>query len=168
VEKVDGVEEEEVEEVKVMDEEEQEEAIYLQRVGGHVGLRDEPEHLHPLPEHLPGDQVQWQRVLRQREVDLQDLLLHADGLLAVVRHQLRDDAVDLREQQVHGLPQGAALVSLLVLVVLDELVESQQRAEPAGGVGALQVQRDLVHHLRQGTEEEEEGEMEEQNNKDQD
>ena len=72
--------------------------VHLERVVRDVGLRDDPQHLHPVGEHLLGDQVQGQHVLRQGEVDLQDLLLDADRVLALVIDQLCDNSISRMKQ----------------------------------------------------------------------
>ena len=59
----------------------------------HIRLCDNPEDLHPLSEHLLGDQIQGQHVLGQREVDLQDLFLDTDGILGFIIDQAGDDPV---------------------------------------------------------------------------
>ena len=52
--------------------------VHLERVVRDIGLRDDPEDLHPVGEDLLGDQVQGQDILRQGKVNLQNLLLNAD------------------------------------------------------------------------------------------
>ena len=58
--------------------------VHLERVLWDVGLRDDPEHLHPVAEHLLSYQVKVQIILGQSEVDLQDLFLDADTVLILV------------------------------------------------------------------------------------
>ena len=53
----------------------------------------------------------------------------------------------MREKHVHGVPQGSPLLRLLVLVVFDQLIQAEQAAEPAAGVGILKVDGDLVNDL---------------------
>ena len=86
--------------------------------------RDLSENFHPLREDLLGDEVEREDVLGEGKVDLEDLLLHSHALLGLVRHQLDQDAVDLGQQEVHGIPQGNPLLLLLVLVRLDELIQA--------------------------------------------
>ena len=59
----------------------------------HIRLCDNSEDLHPLSEHLLGDQIQGQHVLGQREVDLQDLFLDTHGILGFIIDQAGDDPV---------------------------------------------------------------------------
>jgi hypothetical protein len=44
---------------------------------------------------------------------------------------LNDDLVDLGQEKVHGLGERLPLLTLLVLVVLHQLVQAQQRSQPA-------------------------------------
>ena len=53
----------------------------------------------------------------------------------------------MREKHVRGVPQGSPLLCLLVLVVFDQLIQAEQAAEPAAGVGVLEVDGDLVNNL---------------------
>jgi hypothetical protein len=44
---------------------------------------------------------------------------------------LDNDLVDLGKEKVHGLGERLPLLALLVLVVLHQLVQAQQRAQPS-------------------------------------
>ena len=52
--------------------------VHLERVVRDIGLRVDPEALHPVGEDLLGYQVEGQDILRQGKVNLQNLLLDAD------------------------------------------------------------------------------------------
>jgi hypothetical protein len=74
--------------VKIMAKHHEGKTSDLKSVSGHILLCDGAKDLHPLGEHVPGDEVQGQHELRQGEVDLEDLLLHGHRALAVVWQQL--------------------------------------------------------------------------------
>ena len=71
--------------------------VHLERVVRDVGLRDDTQHLHPVGEHLLGDQVQGQHVVRQGEVNLVDLL-DDNRILALVIDQLCDNSTSRMKQ----------------------------------------------------------------------
>jgi hypothetical protein len=78
-------------------------AADLEGVGRHILLGDGAKDLHPLGEHLFGDEVQRQYKLGQGKVDLQDLLLDSHRALAVIGQQLQRDTLCRRERKVFTL-----------------------------------------------------------------
>lgn len=59
----------------------------------------------------------------------------------------KKNLIDERQQEVHGIIDGAPVLLLLVLVVFDQLVETSQGSGPARRVRGLEEDANLVDDL---------------------
>lgn len=82
----------------------------------------------------------------------QDLFLQKDTLLGLIaRHQADHQLIDHWQQQIHCLRQWCSFVGFLIFVVLDQLVQTEERSRPSIVVAVLQEYADFVHNLRPST-----------------
>lgn len=105
-------------------------------------------HFHPLQEERSRQLVLREMVLDECIHDLQNQSLDLERVVGLVRQEMEDALMEEREKSLHHMTKRSPVISCLVLVVLDQLVESKKSPLPVVGIRVGEVEGDLVQETR--------------------